>query len=349
MNNILTDFKSDKSSSAARAHSMIRFRFTYNWALLVITLLLFMIFGIMNSTFFTYYYIMETIKTVIEIAIMSLPITMIIIMGGIDFSMSSTLILSAVCGGIVGGWTNPLIGLVAALIVGVLCGIFNGFLIAKLNLPPLVTTLATMYLIKGVAEGITMGIPSVGVSISANSITTYLGTGNILGVPVSIWLFAVLAVIFHLLLSKTYFGRIIYAIGLNENSTKFAGIDTVKIKFIMYGLGGLMFAIAGTVFIGRFSAVKFDAADPLLFQVIIAVVLGGTNIAGGYGNIKGTILGVLIIGVLTGGMNVLFVPQTQQKIILGVMLIVCLILNTVVDDITKRRKRELTPEVQKVS
>lgn len=313
-----------------------RLKFTYNGALFVIAALLFVVFGIFDATFFTYSYILETVKMVIEIAIMALPITLIIISGGIDFSMSSILVLSAVCGGVAARWTNPWIGIAVALLVGILCGIFNGALIAKLKLPPLVTTLATMYLFKGMAEGMTLGLPSVGASVSGTVITNYFGTGNFLGFPAQIWVYIILGIVFHLLLAKTYFGRSLYAIGLNENGARFSGINIAAVKIMMYGLGGLIFAIAGVVFIGRFSVVKFDSADLLTLQVITAVVLGGTNIAGGSGNIKGTVLGVAIIGILKGGLNVLFVPQTQQKIILGIILLLSLVIFAVIEGIGKR-------------
>lgn len=301
------------------------FKMSYNWALFGICLVLFAIFTGIDPSFASGGYILETIKMIVEIGIMALPITFFIVMAGIDLSMSSTLVLAAVAGGILTPLYGPVVGLFATFLTGALCGAFNGTLIAVLRLPPLVSTLATMYLFKGIAVGVTLGIPSVGTNVPATGIATFLGASEILGLPTQIWLFALLAVFFHIILAKTPYGRTLYAIGLNENATKFSGINTVAIKLLTYAFGGFVFSLAGLVFMGRFSTIQFDSADTYIMQVITAVVLGGSDMAGGRGEIKGTILGVSIIGILKGGMSVILLPQTQQKIIIGVILLVSLI------------------------
>lgn len=301
-----------------------KYRFTYNSALVLICILMFIVFGLVNPSFFTGNYIMEVIKMAVEIGITVLPLTYLIIMGCIDFSMTSALVLSAVAGGIVSAYTSPVFGLAVSLITGLACGAFNGFLIALLKLPPLVSTLATMYLYKGIAEGITLGT-SVGTNVTATSAATFMGAGTILGIGTQIWIFAILAAVFHLVLSRTPYGRSLYAIGLNEGAAHFSGIPVVKIKFWTYAMGGIVFAVAGLVFMGRFSTIQFDSADPYLMQIIIAAVLGGADMNGGRGNIKGSVLGVCIIGILKGGMNAVLLPQTQQKIILGIILLASLI------------------------
>ena len=313
-------------------------KFTYNWALLGICIALFSMFGVVNSAFFSWNYIGETIIMIAEIGIMALPLTLLIVMGGIDFSMCSTLVLSAAVGGIVSMYSNAWLGLAATFCVGLLCGAFNGLLIARFKLPPLVTTLATMYLFKGITEGITLGITEIGTNVSATLIATFLGSGTIAGIPTQIWIFAILAVIFNFLLSRTYFGRILYAIGLNENATNFSGIHTVRIKHFTYILAGYTFSIAGLVFMGRFSTIQFDSADPFLMQIITATVLGGVDMNGGRGNIKGSILGVAIIGILKGGMNAILLPQTQQKVVIGVILLVSLVVFGIINQRDKKVK-----------
>ncbi len=321
--------------------SKLNFKLSYNWILFLIAAALFVAFTIINPSFCTANYIMETIKMIIEIGIMALPLTLLIVMGGIDFSMASTLVLSAAAGGIVSmQLNNPVVGLLVTLGVGTLCGAFNGLLIARLKLPPLVTTLATMYLFKGIAEGITLGTPSVGTNVAATPIATFLGSGEILGIPTQLWIFVALAVILNLLLAKTPYGRILYSIGLNENAARFSGINTIKIKHLTYCMAGLIFAVAGLVFMGRFSTIQFDSADPYTMQIITAAVLGGCDMAGGRGDIKGTILGVAIIGILKGGMNVVLLPQTQQKIIIGVILLISLIMFEVLNHRSRKIKLE---------
>lgn len=302
-----------------------KFKLTYNMALVLICIGMFLIFGIVRSDFFSMRYIVDVLKMAVEIGIMVLPLTVLIIMGCTDFSMCAILTLSAIIGGMVTTQTNAVVGFLAGFGVGLLCGCFNGLLVAVLRLPPLVTTLATMYLYKGIAHGITLGT-SVGTNVSATNIALFMGNGTVLFVPTQFWIYLILAVAFHFFLSRSPFGRTLYAIGLNEDAAKFAGINTVRNKFLMYALAGLVFPIAGLVFLGRFTTIQYNSADSYLMQVIIAAVLGGADMGGGRGDIRGSVLGVLIIGILKGGMNVLLLPQTTQKIVLGFMLLITLVI-----------------------
>jgi len=309
----------------------IRFKLSYNLVLFIICILLFVGFGIYNPAFFDSFYVAETAKMIMEIGIMSLPLTLLIVMAGIDFSMASTLVLAAALGGIVAMSTNPIIGMFVTFFVGLLCGGFNGFLIAFLRLPPLVTTLATMYLYKGLIRGLTLGNPRIGTNVSATSIAMFFGSGVILGIPTQTWIFVFLAIIFYFLLGYTSYGRKLYAIGFNEDAAQFSGINTKLVKFITYIITGFIFSIAGLVFMGRFSTIQFDSADAYTMQVITAVVLGGADIRGGKGNVKGTVLGVMIIGFLRSGMNLIFLPQTQQKIVIGIILLISLLVSEIIN------------------
>lgn len=301
-----------------------KFKFTYSHALIAICVVLFIIFGCVNPNFFTFNYIMDMLKLNTEICIMALPLTLLIIMGCIDFSMCSVLSLSASLGGIVYAVSgSAFLGLIVSLIIGVLCGAFNGFMVSRLKLPPLITTLATMYLYKGIAKGVTLA--SWGTNVSATPIATALGATKIIGIPTQLWVVAILAIILHIVLSRTVYGRTLYAIGLNENATRFAGINVVQIKFLTYILSGALFALAGLVLMGRFSTMQYDSADSFQMQVIIVCVLGGANMNGGRGTIPGTLLGTLVLSILKGGMNAVALPQTQQKIILGLVLLASLI------------------------
>lgn len=322
-----------------RLHKKFQFKFTYNIALLLISVVLFLVIGFVRSIFFSPNYISETIKQVVEIGIMVLPVTLIVISGGIDFSMNASMILSAIVSSIVFKYTNSFVAILVALVIGLICGLINGVLIAKLKLPPLVSTLATMYLFKGIAEGLTMGITSVGASVASYPVATFLGTGKLLGIPTQFWVLALLAVLFYIALSKTYFGRYIYAIGLNQNAAKYSGIKVERMKIALYVLGGFIYAIAGLIYLGRFSSLRYDSADPITLQVLTTVVLGGTSIAGGSGDIKGSVLGIVIIAILKSGMNVLFIPQTTQKIVLGLILLGSLMIFEVIRRRTSEKKR----------
>lgn len=301
-----------------------KFKVTYSHVLIAICVLMFLVFGMVNANFFTFSYVMDMLTLNAEICIMALPLTLLIIMGCIDFSMCAVLSLSAAVGGIVHTFAGPLVGALVTLLIGVACGAFNGFMVSKLKLPPLITTLATMYLYKGIAKGATLA-SGWGTNVSATPVATFLGNTEFLYIPTQLWLIAILAVALHLVLSKTVYGRTLYAIGLNENAARFAGIEVVRIKFLTYVLAGALFAVAGLVLMGRFSTIQYDSADSFQMQVIIVCVLGGANMDGGRGTIGGTLLGTLVLSVLKGGMNAVALPQTQQKIILGIVLLVSLI------------------------
>ena len=316
-----------------------KFVLSYNVMLLIICIVLFVGFGSINSAFFDFSYISETVKMIMEIGIMSLPLTILIVMAGIDFSMASTLTLAAAVGGIIAKSTNPLVGMLVTFIMGLLCGGFNGFLIAILRLPPLVTTLATMYLYKGITRGITLGNAKIGTNVSATSIALFLGSGAVLGIPTQAWIFVILALIFNTLLGYTSYGRQLYAIGFNEDAAQFSGINTKLVKFSSYMVAGFIFSIAGLVFMGRFSTIQFDSADSYIMQVITATVLGGVDMSGGRGDIKGTVLGVMIIGLLKSGMNLILLPQTQQKIIIGLILLFTLVISEIIKQRALRVKR----------
>lgn len=321
-----------------KAGKKVQFRFTYNVALFLIALVMFLSVGFARSNFFSRKYILETIKQIIEIGIMVLPATLIIISGGIDFSMSALLILSAIVSSIASRALGSVGALIVAFAVGAIGGLFNGLMISKFKLPPLIMTLATMYLFKGIAEGLTMGIVSVGASVGSFPTATYLGTGMILGLPVQAYIFILLAVIFHLILSRTYFGRYIYALGMNEQAAKYSGIKTVKVKVLLYVIGGMTYAVAGLIYLGRFSSLRYDSADPITLQVITIVVLGGTSILGGSGGIIGSVLSITIMAILKSGMNILFIPQTSQKIVLGIILLASLMIFRVIDIRSAKRK-----------
>ena len=316
-----------------------KFKFTYNWALVLICLVLFCGFGLINNKFFSMTYIIDVLKMAVEIGIMVLPLTSLVIMGCIDFSMCAVLSLSACVGGLATQAFGPVVGVLAGSLVGIACGALNGLLVAVLRLPPMVTTLATMYLFKGIAQGMTLGT-SVGTNVAATNLAMFLGNGTVGYVPTQFWIYLALALVFYFILAKTPYGRSLYAIGLNEDGAKFAGINTVRNKFVMYVAGGFIYSIAGLVFMGRFSTIQYNSADSYQMQVIIATVLGGADMNGGRGDVRGSILGVLIIGLLKGGMNVLLWPQTTQKIVLGLLLLITLIVFEVMARLEKTAARK---------
>ena len=260
------------------------------------------------------------LRNIVEIGIMALAVTLIIITGGIDLSVGSIMVLSTMAGGIAASRGNSALGVIVALLVGMGCGLFNGFLIAKIKISPLVATLATMYLYMGLARSFSRGD-----SIYSYPASQWLGTKEFAYIPVQLYIFVILAFIFWFLLAKTSVGRKLFGIGLNENATKYCGINTGRVKMLIYFLSGLVCAIAGLIWLGRFTSVKYDAGASLNLRVVTVIVLGGTSIMGGIGDIKGTVLATLIMAVLNSGLTVLRIPIAAQTIVHGTILVISLV------------------------
>ena len=205
--------------------------------------------------------------------------------------------------------------------------------ISRIKISPMVTTLATMYLYLGLARGITEGS-----SVYSYNISTFLGTQKLFGIPLQIWLFLLMAVLFVYLLHSTVWGRKIYAVGLNPNAAAYAGIPINKLIMQIYTLTGVICALAGLIFLGRFTSVKYDAGTNFNLNVITIVVLGGTSINGGVGDMRGTLLATLIIATLNSGLTVLNIPIDVQTIVQGVVLIVALVAYAVVGARNRQKK-----------
>lgn len=309
-------------------------KLTFNMALFIIWILIFAAISIKSPAFLTSYYLINVmLRNIVEIGMVALPMTLIIITGGIDLSVGNIMVLAAMLGGMAAQCGGNLAGIAVTLVTGILCGLINGFMIAKAKISPMVTTLATMYLFLGLARGI-----SHGDSIYAYDFASFLGNTKIAGLPIQIWIYVILAVIFIVLLGITTFGRKLYAIGLNPNASHYAGIPTEKIKIVIYVICGIICALAAFVWLGRFTSIKYDAGTNFNLKVITVVVLGGTSINGGVGDMKGTVIGTLIMATLNSGLTVLNIPIDVQTIVQGVVLMIALIAYAIVNTYGKKKR-----------
>lgn len=227
-----------------------------------------------------------------ETAILALGMTLIIITAGIDLSVGSAMGMCAVAFGYCHDLTGSVaVSCVACLLAGALGGMLNGALISRLKVHPLIVTLATYAAFRGIAEGASQGAVFSRFGDSFSS----LGRGMWFGAPIAAYIFGVLAVGFAVFLAKTPTGRYLYAIGHNETAARFSGIPVDRIKFWLYTTSGLLAGLATLIYVSRFDTAKADAGTGLELDVITAVVIGGTSIFGGRGNIAGTVLGLLLI------------------------------------------------------
>lgn len=260
-----------------------------------------------------------------EVALVAMPMTFIIITGGIDLSVGSILGLTAIMLGY--GWKNlgmPLeVAIVFAIAVGTFAGFVNGFFIVKLGVPPLIMTLATLALYRGLAEGISQ----------ARSVRGYpdwffqLGQKDLAGVPTQLWVAVIAIIITGIVLARTTFGRGLYAIGNNELGARFSGIPVARVKLLIYTFSGFMAALAGYIYVSRVSTTRSDMGSGLELDVIAAVVLGGTSIFGGSGTVLGTVIGLIMIQLLKNGLSLSGVKGDATIVIVGIVLIASIMVN----------------------
>ncbi len=309
-------------------------KITFNKSLLALFIVLFITIGLINNNFFNPNYIINVmLKNIVEVGLIALPLTLIVISGGIDFSIGAIMILSALCGGMIAGVYGNTAGLAVTLLVGLVCGFINGLVITKIQLTPLVATLATWMLFNGLARGITLGD-----SVYAFDSASFMGNTMVLGLPLAVIIYIILAAAFSIVVLLTTFGRKLYAMGLNENSSKFSGVKTDNIKMALYTICGFVCAIAALIYLGRFTSIKYNADNTLNLKIITIIVLGGTSINGGVGDVRGTIIATLIIAVLNSGLTVLNIPIDVQTIIHGMVLIISLIVYSIIIEREKKKR-----------
>ncbi|HTX56876.1 MAG TPA: ABC transporter permease [Candidatus Acidoferrales bacterium] len=306
-------------------------------ALLVVVVAIFM--GIVNAAAHGEFLNPRNLVTVLEQisynCILGVGQTFVIITAGIDLSIGSLVALTGVVMAQIanhvafGGVLLVIVTLLAGLAVGAVAGWVNALPVVKLNLPPFITTFALLEVALGLSYIISGGQP---VAVN-NPIFSAIGTGAVFGVPVPvIWMAAVVAIA-AVLLTRTRFGRYVFALGGNEEAARLAGIATARVKTLVYVISGMCAAIVGFLYMARFSSGSPDTGthDELL-EAIAAVVVGGTSLMGGQGSILGTFFGALLIGLLYNAMNLIHVDSYLQKVVLGVVILLAVVL----DELRKR-------------
>ena len=265
-------------------------------------------------------------------AIVAVGMTFVILSGGIDLSVGSMVALSGVVLGtaLQGGQPIP-VALLLALLVGLACGLGNGALISWGGLPPFIVTLGTMSIARGAALLFTEGRPVSGFDASFR----VLATGRAGFIPAPVVAMVLVYLVAHFALTRTTFGRYVYAIGGNEEATRLSGVAIRFHKTMIYGVSGLMSAAAAVILTARLNSAQPIAGMMYELDAIAATVIGGTSLMGGEGSLGGTLVGALIMGVLRNGLNLLGVSSFLQQIVIGGVIVVAVLLDTVL----KRKNR----------
>ena len=297
------------------------------WILLIVIAVECLVFGLAGNNFATAGNAFEISRLSVEIGLLALAMTPIIITGGIDLSVGAMMGLSAV---VLGGlWRDAgvpmLLAIVMTLMIGLLGGALNAAMITRLKAPPLIVTLGTFSLFRGIAEGLTRGIENYsGFSPSF----LFLGQGYIGGiVPTQLFIFIPAIALFWWWLHRTTFGRSFYAIGFSQEGSRYAGIKVRRRLNFMYCLSGLLSSLAAVVYVAHLGQAKSDAGTGYELTAIAAVVLGGASIFGGRGTVLGTILGLLAIVILQNGLRISGQPSELAGILTGVLLVITILID----------------------
>lgn len=277
------------------------------------------IFPTTRSTFLTQKNVFNILRQNASNLFLATGMTMVIILGGIDLSVGSVIALSGcvAAGCVVNLGLPEIVGFAAAIGIGALVGMANGLVICKTNIPPFIVTLASMNITKGIALVYTQGAP---IRCMTDAFK-FPGAGYVGPIPTPVILMLIIFVIAVLLVNRTHFGRHIYAVGGNAQAASFSGINVSKVKFWVHTFTGIMAGIAGVVVASRLYSGQPTAGDGAEMDAIAAVVVGGTSMSGGSGRLGGTLIGVLIIGVLNNGLNLMGVDSNWQYIVKGFVIL----------------------------
>lgn len=259
-------------------------------------------------------------------ALLAFGVTFVIITGGIDLSLGSMVAVTGVTAAMLAHPdTFPVVlPIFVALLVGLLMGAFNGLIITKSKIAPFIVTLGTMTIGRGLALILSKGRPVSNLSDSFN----FIGGGTIFGVPFPIIVLIFVFVVCNIILKKTLLGRYIYAVGGNEQASRASGININQVKMAVYSIAGLLAGLAGILLTSRITTGQPNAGAGFELDAIAAAVIGGTSTSGGTGTMTGTLIGVLLIGVINNGLDLLNVTSYYQQVVMGIIIIGAVVLDS---------------------
>jgi len=293
-------------------------------ATVIILLVLGVIFSLMSDRFLTWENIQNVTRSSAAVMTVGCAVTLVMIARGLDLSVGSILAATGVLAAFLAANGVELwIAYLAALALGALIGALNGAIIVGLKVTPIIATLGTLNIARGIAYLITPSAILVGLPAAWQT----LGTSRVAGIPVPVIVAGLVILFFSWLLNRTVFGRHVYAIGGNEEAARLAGVRVDRVLFLLYLMAGTSAGLAAIVLSSRLGTGDPNIGIGFEFDVIVAVILGGTSLAGGQGRISGTVLGALIVGFLSNGLNLVGVEPFWQYVAKGTALVVAVVLD----------------------
>lgn len=288
------------------------------------------VIAIMNPRFLSWQNISNILMQYSGTAFVALGAMMVLISGGIDFTTAEIMALGSTLGGIwylrAGGSATLLI--IGCLLAGLAVGVINGVLIAYLKFQPFIATLAMQALIHGAMLSLAEGEL---ILLQNNAVVDFLGKGKLLGMPIAFVLLLVFGVIMWFVMKRTKLGAYTYAIGGNEEALRSSGVNVKIYKMMIYVMAGLCASLGTILITCRMASVYSSVSSTLLLDAIAATVIGGTSVRGGKGNVVGTIVGAMIIGVIANSLTLLNVPSNMHNVVKGLTIIFALLIDVAVN------------------
>jgi ribose/xylose/arabinose/galactoside ABC-type transport system permease subunit len=303
-----------------------RFRGIGQYGIFIAFILICLVLSVVTPKFLTVSNLTIVVTQVSINALLAFGVTFVIITGGIDLSIGSTVAVTSV---VAASFAHPdtypvIVPILTGLAAGLLLGAFNGLVITKSKVPPFIVTLGTMTIGRGLALILSKGRPVSNLSDSFN----FIGGGQILGIPTPILILIVFFIISSVVLKKTVLGRYMYAVGGNELAAQASGIQLNKVKMVVYTLCGGLAALAGILLTSRITTGQPNAGVGFELDAIAAAIIGGTSTSGGTGTMTGTLIGALLIGVISNGLDLMNVTSYYQQVVMGVIIIGAVVLDS---------------------
>lgn len=298
--------------------------FYSKYGIFFLFVIMFLLMSIINENFLSGVNITNIARQIVVITILACGEQLMLIAGLIDLSVGSVLALSGcVAASVVVNTGNAPLAVIVGLIIGLVCGIVNGGILVAFDIPPFITTLATMMIARGAVYVFTDGVP---ISQLGDAFC-WVGQGYIGPIPAPVVIMIIALIITWVILNQTRTGRYIYAVGGNQDAANASGVNIRYIKFFASAFSGLMAGLAGVILMARMNSGQPIAGESYEMDAITAVVVGGTSMAGGVGNIPGTIVGSCIIGIIKNFMNLQNINSYWQQIVQGIIVCVAVIID----------------------
>lgn len=300
----------------------------------VLILLVICVFAtILSPSFLSVTNLFNVFKQITVAGIVGCGMTFVILTGGIDLSVGSILGLSGVlASGVLASTGNTAVAVAVSLTVGIACGAVNGFFVSVCGIPPFISTLGMMTLLRGVILVYTKGSP---IPIKSDAYK-FFGKGSIAGIPVPVIILIIVFLLAHYILTQTSYGRSVYAVGGNREAARLSGIRVKTSEFLVYTLNGLMCGMAGLILTARLGSAQSTSGTGIEMDAIAAVILGGTSLSGGVGFVLPTVVGAMIMGIIDNILTLMNVNPHATNIVKGAVILIAVLVDKKVRDLSAK-------------